>query len=137
MLHGGQVFRAEALLESKLNGLFAAGVAGRAQQAFHAGYIRACGLLTIDVFARRDCRFEVLGMQVDRCGDQHRVDVGLRQQFVVILKDAGSLRSGDFGLRVVDPVRVDVADGCNLRTLNIGHVGADIDAAPPGSDYAV
>ena len=137
VVHGREVFRAEALLESELNGLFRAGFAGGAQQAFDAGNIGAGGLLTIDVLARRDCGFEMLGMQVDGRGDQDRVHVGLRQEFVVILIDARALRSGDFGLRVVDAVRVDVADGGDLRTLDIGHVGADINAAPPGSDYAV
>ena len=64
---------------------FFGGLVGGAEQALHAGDIGAGGLFAIDVFARRDGGFEVLGMQVDGRGDEHRVDVRLRQQFVVVL----------------------------------------------------
>src|SRR5665811_917973 len=125
IVHRRQVFRAEALLESELDGSRLGGLVGGAEQALHAGDIGARGLFAIDVFAGRDGRFEMFGMQIDGRGDEHRVDVRLREQFMVVLIDACALRPGNLGLGVVDAVRGDVADGREFRALDVGHVGAD------------
>ena len=105
------------------------------EQALHAGDIGARGLFAVDVFARWDGGFEMLGMEKDGRGDEHRVHVGLGEQLVIVLVDARALRPGDFGFGVVDAVRVDVADGRDLRAFDVGHVGADIYAAASGSDH--
>ena len=71
--HRGQVLRAEALLESELDGLLRVGLLGRLQQPLHTRDVGARRLLTVDVLVRADRGFEVFGMQVDRCRDQHCV----------------------------------------------------------------
>ena len=85
---------------------------------------------------RLDRGLEMLRVQVDRRGDQHRVDLRLRQQFAIVAVDRGAFTARDLRLPAIDPVLENVADGRQARAGGVRHVRADIHAAPARADDA-
>src|ERR1035438_967381 len=83
-LLGGQVLGTEALLEAELNGLRWIGLFGGAQHALDARPVGARRLLAVDMLVGARGGLEVLRMQEHGRSDQHRVDIRLAQQLLVM-----------------------------------------------------
>jgi hypothetical protein len=98
------------LLESELNDFGGIGFVRSAHQTLNARDVGARRLLAVDVFARLDGSLEMLGMEENRRGDEHGVEVRRCPQVGVVFVGRRVVGARNFRFGAVDLIVTDVLE---------------------------
>src|SRR5262249_47128796 len=126
------VYAAITLLEAEGDIDAAVGAVGSPHHSLASGHVQSGGLLDVDVLARADRGFAVLGGQIDGGRDHHRIDVA-RQHVPEVVVASGVFGANAFtGLR--DLLVHYIANRGDLHARVFRDFGSGIGSPASGAD---